>query len=364
MNTYEQFMVPMGPGGRYSHAFTIGKARTPNNNPRRGQDYDVLSLEGIGNKIANPKVCFKKDADWMLASQYNAFDARDFSVQRKEGRYVYFLFDVDEGNKTLAQIKAAVGAVLPNIYCLLNSTASATPTNKKWHGTIPLTREICYDDFERYQNILFDRLALQGVCCDRVLVRPAQLFFMPSVEAEGDYYEWSWIDGAPYAPGGAGVLCAEAKERYFASQAEKAKLLQATRTRKAPAESIIKWFNNEFDIYDVLEECGYECEDSNAREPEWQSPYQKQSSGGFSTMVRPDGSWTSRSGSDADNGVGQPSPSGGCRGDVFDLFKHYVFKDDQKAALKEAWAIRRKREPICTANVDALLQRMRTGAVQ
>lgn len=364
MDSAGEFRVTFGRGGAYTHAITAGKANAPNPNPRRGQDYDVLSLEGIGNKIANPKVCIKKDADWILASTKNSFDARDFSVQRKEGRYVYFLFDVDEGNKTLAQLKAAVVAVLPNTYCLLNSTASATPYNQKWHGIIPLTREIGYDDFERYQNILFDRLALQGVRCDKVLERPAQLFFMPSIEAVGNYYEWSWINGTPYAPGGAGVLCAEAQRRYFAAEAEKAKLLKATRNRKAPAHSIIKWFNNEFDIYDVLEVCGYECEDSNAREPEWQSPHQRRSSGGFSTMVRPDGSWTSRSQSDTDAGVGMPSPSGGCRGDVFDLFKHYVFKDDQKAALKAAWAIRRKREPVCTKNVDALLQQMRTGVVQ
>lgn len=138
----------------------------PNPHPWAGKPYETASLPEIVELAKNPPVCPKEQAYWMMASRYHEADARTFAVQEAKGSYKVFLVDIDHGNLTLEQVKAAVCAVLPNTYALINSTSSATANNKKWHVTIWLENSCAYEVYNPFQQALFKLLEAQGVKCD------------------------------------------------------------------------------------------------------------------------------------------------------------------------------------------------------
>lgn len=190
--------VPSG-NGQYHNQNHTNRKGEPNPHARAGQPYDTISLEELKQQVANPVICAKADAPWMLASTYHQCDARTFSVQEKSGQYAYFLGDVDKGNKSLEEVKAAVGTVLPGVHVLINSTSTATVVDKRWHFTVPVDVRMPYRAFLPYQTVFFRALEAQGLQMDGSLTRAAQLFFLPSKVHSGSFYEWAEMPGVAYA---------------------------------------------------------------------------------------------------------------------------------------------------------------------
>ena len=295
----------------------------------------------------------------MLASAYNECDARDFGVQEKQGKYVYLLGDVDKGNKPLEAVMAAVKNVVPGTRALINSTSSATLNDKRWHITVPIARETYFVAFKCFQIVFFNRLEDQGLLMDKSLLRAAQLFFLPSKLTAESYYEWTDIQGEPYATVGAGVLGEEARRLRDQHYQREAQIVSRAKQDADDRHSVIAWVNSAFVTEDLLLKYGYEQEESGK---EWASPHQqsnwKGDGGRHSTMVRPDGSWFSWSESDDDAGIGMPA-KGGRNGDAFDLICHYAFNGEFLPALDWAKAERRKQIPQNIINFTQELARRR-----
>jgi hypothetical protein len=325
--------------GKFHVQTTHNRKSEVNSHPEAGKPYQTASLEQIIELAQDPQICEKDNACWMLASTYNQPDARTFSVQTNHGQFAYMLIDVDNGNHSLEAFKAAVGAVLPSTFALINSTASATPTNRKWHATIPLGAKVPYRAFKVYQLALFSALSLHGIKCDETLARPAQLFFLPSKKTEDAYYEQTTVTGDPYDIRDTGPLYSVAAALYTEHMEADAKVLTATRDGGGSHHSIIDWICRNFSTEDLLEQYGYTYDGK-----EWASPYQQASSSGHATMVRPNDSWFSFSHSDMNQDLGLAT-HGGRNGDAFDLIQHYAFGGSRKLTLEWARELRRFVDP-------------------
>lgn len=311
-----------------------------NRHPKAGQSYDTASFSDLVKLAGNPKICPKGEAYWMLSSLYNEPDARTFSVQEEKGYYAFLLVDIDKGNKSLDEVRQAVCAILPNTGALLNSTASATAKDRRWHITLQCDKWMPYPIFKAYQNALFARFEARGFTVDKALARAAQLFFLPSKATPESFYQWADVIGVPLKVGTGEGLCAEARRLFDLESQEKARVAANAKRGTNDRTSVIGWVNYNFTTEDLLELYGYAFDGK-----EWASPYQQHSSGGkrHSTMVRPDGSWFSWSASDDAAGVGIPS-RGGRHGDAFDLISHYAFNGELNKALAWAKCVRRKNE--------------------
>lgn len=322
--------VTVGRGQFHVQSVTNRKGE-PNPHPKAGQPYDTASFDDLHARMGNPVVCAKSDAPWMLASAYNGCDARIFGVQEKEGLYAYLLGDVDKGNSSLEQVKAAVRAVLPGTRALINSTSSAAETDTRWHITVPVDVLMPYRAFLPFQTVFFRALEAQGLQMDWALTRSAQLFYLPSKVQADSYYQCADLPGIAYtAAHGAGPLCALAREEYVKLEQDKARAASHARRGTNDRHSIIHWVNRNFVTEDLLEQYGYSFDGK-----EWASPQQQESGPKHSTMVRPDGSWFSFSSSDNDAGVGK-SAGQGRNGDAFDIVRHYAFGGDLDKTLD--WA--------------------------
>jgi hypothetical protein len=345
--------------GQYHIQTTHNRKGELNTHRLAGKPYTTAGLKDIIELAQNPQICEKAEACWMLASTYNQPDARTFSVQTELGVYVYLLVDIDKGNKSLADVVSAISTVLPSTFALINSTISATPDNRKWHITIPMSKRTNFDGFTNHQLVLFRRLEEQGLTVDHTLARPAQLFFLPSKKAEDAYYEHTTVAGDPCVIGQGGILYAETSALFMATKAEKQLELNSTKKGIYYTRSIIAWFNQTHSTETIMEHYGYTFDGK-----EWASPYQQHSSDGkrFSTMVREDGNWFSFSDNDAREGLGIPT-SGGRHGDAFELMKRFAFRGNERAAIQWALAERQRVgvEPI-PQNVTAFVAKLLGGS--
>lgn len=325
--------------GRFHIQSLTNRNGKPNPHLMAGQPYPTASFEDIVALAQSPVICAKEDAYWMLASADNCSDARTFSYQEKAGAFAFFLVDVDNGNKSLAEIAAAIRTILPGTKVLINSTSSAKADDQRWHLTTPLSATLGYSEFSAYQQALFNNLNLKTITVDRTLARPAQLFFLPSKVSTDAFYQYQLIDGEYYDPE-KGVLY-DAACHIFHTEVLMKRKLEATTSRGIGTHgSIISWFKANYLTEDLMTQYGYDFDGK-----EWSSPHQQQGSGGYSTMVRNDGSWFSFSESDNIAGIGRPA-KGGRAGDAFDLLKHYAFCGNQSEAIKWVCCARMKLDPI------------------
>ena len=68
---------------------------------KSGKSYDTITLAEIAQMAEVPNCLCKLDAPALIASTYNAPDARSHAAQREHGCFHAFVLDVDEGNTSL-----------------------------------------------------------------------------------------------------------------------------------------------------------------------------------------------------------------------------------------------------------------------
>lgn len=310
--------------------------------------YGGVSLREISQLVMRPQAVEKRNASFIIASDYLASDGREHQAQRERGNFWMLCVDVDSGNPAMAEVASAVREVCGNCAMLIYSSASSTAEARKWRVLIPLAQSISGHLYVRMQLALFEALALFGITADSALARAGQPVFLPNVplDRRGEdglplFYEFQRDAGEGYFDCTKSVLqervdailqweaeterqAAEDRAQRLANREKRAKdYLQ----QKNPVDA----FNESHSISDLLLTYGYERAGSSAQ---YKSRYQ--SSGSYATKDYGT-HWVSLSGSDAAAGVGSAKSIGNMAyawGDAFDLFVHYEHKGDFKAAVR------------------------------
>lgn len=174
-------------------------------------------------------------------------------------------------------------------------------------------------------------LGLQDVC-DPMGYRLTQPFYWPACPQASEFYA-EVIAGEPMGDDLVAALMAKARELKADHEAAEAAEREA-RARKRPASdraSVIEAFNAKYQIADLLSQYGYSRKGRHYRSPFQTSP-------SYATRIFPGerSYWVSLSGSDAAEGIGSPSKSGGRYGDAFDLFAFFEHSNNFTAAIKAA----------------------------
>jgi hypothetical protein len=310
-------------------------------------EYTTITPEQIVALCKAPWDKPKADAPAIIPSTYRAHNAREHAKQREHGSYPWSCFDIDTGNLTLAEVKAAFQAVFgEETTMLIYSTSGSTADNRKWRVLIPLAQPTLGADYTEQQEAFCDLLAEQGVICDRALCRTGQPVFLPNVppdKRDADdvplFYQYEIHNGSLFNTASeplqsrlkarAEVEAALAQhaeiERQKAAQ-RRAKRVQEFGDGKSPVDA----FNDANALPRVLLQYGY----VHSHRDHWISPNSE--SKGASVRLYGD-RWVSLTTSDA--GIGRVFAGGTC-GDAFDLYVHYehggCYADAVKAYAREA----------------------------
>lgn len=305
-------------------------------------EYAKITPKQIVALCKDPRDKPKADAPAIIPSTYRAYNARVHEKQREYGSYPWSCFDIDTGNLTLAEVKAAFQAVFgEETTMLIYSTSGSTADNRKWRVLIPLAQPTLGADYTEQQEALCDLLAEQGVICDRALCRAGQLVFLPNVPADmrdADYvplfYQYEIHKGSRFntasEPLQARLQARSDEEATLRRQADEERLKDAQRRAErvqkfGAGKSPIDAFNDANALTDVMLEYGYQ----HSHRDHWVSPNSE--SKGASVRVYGD-RWVSLTTSDA--GIGRSFPAGGTCGDAFDLYAHYEHGGDSTKAVK------------------------------
>lgn len=313
---------------------------------KAGAPYAVRPL----GEIFQAKACRlpKERAPAFLPSTYAESDARAHEAQRERGSFVALVGDVDKGDHPLSRVRALVEGFANGSAWMIYSTASATPSGKRWRVVLPLDGPVSFGLWYDAQLALTAHMVAGSVEMDTCAARPGQVSFLPNVPSEmcdeaGEPVFFQQASSDPEAAGlqlHTGLVAAgiEAIGRQRkADDAERERIRrEAERRRKArPTSSndasVIDTFNRSNSVENLL--ALYEYDQSPRDRRDWKSRYQ--TSGTFATRVLDGGKWVSLSGSDASAGVGAQCSSG-CYGDAYDLFVHYDHGGDRNAAWKAA----------------------------
>lgn len=332
-------MFPSGNGQKHTHAITLKDGRK---NPfyKAGQPYTPITLDRVSAMVADPSSLDKEQALWFIPSTYCEYDARCHDVQRERGMFHCLPVDIDDNNLSLADVQAAVRAVIGDASALYYSTRSAKADDRKWRVLITLAAPVIGADYKDTQDALFDLLEQEsgGVLIpDRALNRAAQLVYLPNRSNSG-FYEFALPDAsAPLlelTPDCAIMVKRKtnAEARRQAHQEAKAAAERRAAKRKAEGAggdgSVIERYNAAHCIADLLVRYGYE---RDGRTNDWRSPFQ--TTGSYATEDYGD-YWVSLSGSDASAGVGAQTRNGNRYGDAFDLFVQYEHGGDFTAGVR------------------------------
>lgn len=329
-------LFPSGFGQHDTHARVLSDGR-PNLHPSAGTPYGTIAVCEIEHMMRQPPGVPKEKARWFMPSLYAGFDAREFAVQRKSGLYGFLTLDIDKNNLAIGDVRAALDATTPGCTQLIYSTRSATATNRKWRALIPLADQLPGGDFDDIQEAFFDLLegASNGVLLpDRALARAGQLVYLPN---RGDHYERHIQRGNLLALDSAHPIVirreANRADRHAAEVATAQVCAERAAWRRQSQsdddEKPIDHFNAAHTVAEMLARFGYQQAGGSN---DWRSPFQ--SSGSFATRDYGE-YWISLSSSDAVNEIGAPTKSGHCFGDAFDLYRHFVHRGDQTAAIRE-----------------------------
>jgi len=332
-----------------------GKRHTLKNSPDK--QYSTISFDEIVQLVKAPAAAQEKDdSQFFIPSGYIAYDGRTHSIQRERGMFGMLVADIDKGSPELNQLVNAIKAVLGNCQMVVYSTNSATAELRKWRALIPVMLPIKGELYPAAQDILFERLAAQGIICDSSLDRTAQPVYLPNIaptkrDSEGKplFYEKALLLSSPkFDPS---ELLAEAQERVkLAEQAriEAAKLSEAKRKERqqkqllSGKESVIDSFNAAHSIDSLLVKYGFV---NRYGTEDWCSPLQ--SSDGYPCRDFGD-YWVILSESAKQHGLGAVSASGVSYGDAWDLYVFFEHNLDHKRAWAE-WS-----KQMARAGADAL----------
>lgn len=339
-----------------------GSRLTLKNNP--GQKYKSISLSDIW--ALEPGAKPKEDALAIIPSSYIEHDARTHSVQEEHGVYHLLALDVDQGNVGIDDIEDAIKIFAgDDTAMLIYSSSSASASNKKWRGLIPLAKGVNFETWRMLQRAFFECAEQRlGVKVDHSLARAGQPVYLPNVppqyrgsDGKPIFYKSRQQDGPGLVPSsGAVSTYIKSIKQKDAEQAERAR--QASEDAKARMaariavrgddSSIIDAFNKENSLEMVLLSAGYERGKNNT----WRSIYQTGST--YATKSYDDGHWVSLSESDAAAGLGSECTSGRF-GDAFDIYCHFEHGGKVADAIK-AYAVETGRHAVAYQNVKVSAQ--------
>lgn len=329
-----QFCTGFGQYDTHAETLSSGKRNTA---PTAGTDYQGITGKEIAKMAANPPSLPKGEAQWFIPSTYRASDGREHDVQRNSGEFWFLPLDVDCNDLSLKEIDEAVAGVCGDVGRIIYSSRSAKPDDRKWRALVPLKEPLSGDDYGDTVGAFNDMLTEASVGLlipDRAFERAGQLIYLPN---KGEFYEHeinkgNRLDLTPDHP------TIQRREDTRRKRAEAERLARAScerRRQKALADpegsaSVIEAFNASTTVAAELERYGYEAARGGR---DWRSP--NSTTGSYA--VRDYGDfWISLSGSDADQEIGNTSPSGARIGDAFDLFCHYEHDGNNSAAIKDA----------------------------
>lgn len=329
-----QFCTGFGQYDTRAEILSNGKLNTK---PTAGTEYEGITGAEIVAMVKNPTVVDKEKAQWFIPSDYRASDARNHDAQRAAGRFWWLPLDVDCNDLSLKEIDEPIAGVCGDVSRIIYSSRSAKQGDRKWRALVPLKEPLSGDEYgdtvEAFNDILTE--ASVGLLIpDRAFERAGQPIYLPN---RGGHYEHK-IHKADRLHLNADHPIIQRREAIRAERAEAERLARASRERrrqKALADpegcaSVIEAFNASTTVAAELERYGYEAARGGR---DWRSP--NSTTGSYA--VRDYGDfWISLSGTDADQEIGNTSPSGARIGDAFDLFCHYEHGGNSSAAIKDA----------------------------
>ncbi len=321
-----------------------------------GEDYDTLPLGSVFVMPPGDKI--KERSPAFIPSLYNNYDGRNHAVQREHGQFVALTGDIDKGDHALARIEGLVSGFCDGAAWLIYSSAHARVGDRRWRVVIPLAHPAGFADWYDAQNAFFNFMEYSDVKMDRALDRAGQPVFLPNVPAahaksgealrsdSGEPIYYQRATSGTNAPGlklDAGTIAswmAALQRQRGEDDAERDRIRREAEARRArmPAgegSPIIAEFAKASSLPNLLELYGYQQSPRDARD--WRSPYQEGET--YATRIMGD-KWVSLSSSDQGRGVGESFKSG-CYGDAYDLFVHYDYKGDHKAAFRALHAERK-----------------------
>lgn len=339
-----------------------GSRLTLKNNP--GQKYKSISLADIFSLEPGAKP--KEDALAIIPSSYIEHDARTHSVQEENGQYHLLALDVDHGNVSMDDVEDAMKIFAgDDAAMLIYSSSSASESNKKWRGMIPLARGVNFETWRMLQRAFFECVEERlGVKVDHSLARAGQPVYLPNVppqhrgqDGQPLFYKSKRQDGPGLTPSSGCVsIYTKIIKKRDAEDAERAQIAIADAQARMAARiasrgedsSIIDAFNKENALETVLMSAGYE----RGRNNTWRSIYQ--TGGTYATKAYDDGHWVSLSESDAAAGLGSECNSGRF-GDAFDIYCHFEHGGKLADAIK-AYAVETGRHAVAYQNVKVSAQ--------
>lgn len=304
--------------------------------------YSTITSAEIAHMAEQPCCCAKLDAPALIASTYNAPDARSHSVQRDYGCFHAFVLDIDDGNHTLAFLDAALVSVFGECARIVYSTSSATASAPKWRAIIPFEQAISGTDYEQLQRAAFEALRDHGIKCDTAMQGAAQMAFLPNVPPDmrdtagmPQFYESLVVRtaGLKHPPAALNAIALQNAKREAAAKLEAAKAAREKAAQRAMHRertgmlSPIEQFNADNDLSQVLLEYGWE-----PRGPMWfASPFSQSKGASVRVFDQRAVSFTS---SDIGN-VGKETPNGWATYDAWDVFVAMQHGGNEPAALKD-----------------------------
>jgi hypothetical protein len=344
-----------------THAVTLRDGKT-NTRPQAGQPYESISWAEIRGLVATPAARPKNSAQFVILSTYTECDGRTHKVQRELGQFWGLAVDIDAGNPPLSAVEAAVRDFAPGAAAIIYSSSSASPENHKWRVLIALHSPLAGADYPDTQRALFELLESRGLRCDITLARAGQPIYLPNVppkrrakDGRPLFYQLQYIEGRPFdlSPGAIIVEARAAlRARRTAEQAKDVARAVAQRDeRLAYVEATgddfepISHFKANHTVAAMLALYGFK--ESQRHKHHYSSPLSE--SGSYSTEDYGD-YWVTVSAWAHNHNVGQVSANGNRFGDAFDLFAHFEYGGDRRAAVRAySQAVRPKRKAITPA---------------
>lgn len=335
--------TPNGIAPIYNSARVLTAWGSRDTHKHSGKAYEGISWAEIVSRAGEPTATEKSSAQFIIPSTYRGHDGRTHEVQRAQGSFPLLCLDLDEGNPSIDDIKAALAAIVGRTEALIYSSSGATPTMRKWRAIVPLSDPLSGAEYKATQAAFFALLADQSILADKTLEREGQPVYLPNVptekrDAAGNpvFYQFEHIVGPRLDLDRSEIVSNREKKRAEAEQIERDRKERTEAKKIKRAQHIaaggddfepIEHFNSTHEIADLLTRYGFD----HGRGDDWRAPFQSSKS----HALRDYGShWVAVSSSYEAAGLGRPTQNGSQTGDAFDLFAFFEHNGDKSAAVR------------------------------
>lgn len=247
--------------------------------------------------------------------------------------YTLLVIDIDSGNRSITEISDTLKGYEIELFSIY-TTASATPTDRRWRILIPISKAMDTLDWIALQGYLVH--VMEGDSC---MSRPTQISYLPILtKLNQDCYEYAVETGKPVDPLNSTLALQAFKYEDEQDELRTKELAQKEKTAKAKPVQVsgdsispIDAFNSQCEWETLLLNYGY----IKGRGARWLHPNSSSGSAGVIISYRDDlqGRYISSHGCDSLND--------GHSHDKFDLFKELEHNGDLTEALKGAGSMLR-----------------------